>query len=152
MTAHTQDRAAWFVGAFERFENDLNGEAQTPLHRTRRQAIENFARGGIPTPRDEDWNYTNVAPYLRHDFEPANAEAAAALNAEALAPFLFEGEGARLVFVNGQPAGHTPLFNHTVPAGRVRLRLVVEGTSIERRVTLNAAPDQTISRNFTLQE
>ena len=105
MTAHTQDRAAWFVGAFERFENDLNGEAQTPLHRTRRQAIENFARGGIPTPRDEDWNYTNVAPYLRHDFEPANAEAAAALNAEALAPFLFEGEGARLVVVQGQDVG-----------------------------------------------
>ena len=108
MTANTQDPAkdpkSWFVGAFERFEDGLNGEAGTPLHQTRRQAIDRFAHGGLPTTRDEDWNYTNIAPYLRHEFEPAGPEAAAGVGPETLAPFLFEGEGARLVFVDGHYA------------------------------------------------
>jgi Fe-S cluster assembly protein SufD len=108
MPVKTQDmdKNDWYLSAFARFENSLNGEAQTPLHQKRRAALERFAMLGLPTPRDEDWNYTNVAPILRHDFEPVGSQAVADTDANAIAPYLFDGEGARLVLVDGHYAAH----------------------------------------------
>jgi Fe-S cluster assembly protein SufD len=52
------------------------------LSRLRRQALARFETSGFPSPRDEEWRYTNVTPIERRLFTaatgPANADTAAA--------------------------------------------------------------------------
>jgi Fe-S cluster assembly protein SufD len=66
----------------------------------RAEALGRFERLGFPTTDQEDWKYTNVAALARREFRPA--EAAKALDAAQVEPFLYEeARGSRLVFVNG---------------------------------------------------
>jgi Fe-S cluster assembly protein SufD len=97
---HT-DAKAWYISNFDFFESKLNGALSTPFHGTRRAAISKFAELGFPTPRHEEWKYTNVAPILSHKFklvqEPVQLDKAV------LAEFVFGGMPQNLlVFVNGQ--------------------------------------------------
>jgi Fe-S cluster assembly protein SufD len=92
-----------YLSCFKAFEQSLNGQAATPLHQLRRQAIEQFAAQGFPTSRDEEWRYTSLAPLLQHPFQPAPR--GASLAQADLAPWLFAGpESPRLVFVDGHYA------------------------------------------------
>ena len=61
----------WYQSRFADFEQTLNGEAQSPVHRLRRDAIAHFTATGFPTTRDEEWRFTNIAPLTRIDFELA---------------------------------------------------------------------------------
>ena len=56
-----------------------------------------FAELGFPTPRDEDWRFTNIAPIIELDFNAAQPDAAATLEGCVFS----EIEGPKLVFVNG---------------------------------------------------
>ena len=78
------------------------------VERVRREALDRFCDRGFPTPRDEDWKYTNVRPIERRAFrfEPAGSG-----GADGAAP----GErlrglesAVRLVFVNGRLAATQP--------------------------------------------
>lgn len=99
------------------------------LRQQRDAALARFAEVGLPTTRDEDWKYTNVAPLARREFVPSPAVPAELAERAAL-PFDFAG-GAWLVFVNGRP----------VPAlSRVRgLPAGVHADSVAAR--LDASPD-----------
>ena len=67
----------------------------------RETAFERFAQLGFPTPRQEDWKYTNLALLTRAFTEPRAAETSG-LTAEQFAPLAYEEAAAsRLVFVNG---------------------------------------------------
>lgn len=100
--AHTQNMEA-FVTGFERFEKSLNGEAETPLHGVRKQALEQFKQSGFPTTKDEEWRFTNVTPIARTPFVPALRSELIRLAAGDIKPFVFGGLNCvRLVFVNGQ--------------------------------------------------
>ncbi|HHL73297.1 MAG TPA: Fe-S cluster assembly protein SufD [Bacteroidetes bacterium] len=100
MDSEKKDIREWYQTAFADFENSLNGGASLPFHAVRKKAIARFAELGFPSTRNEDWKYTNIAPLLKHQFQPV-AEAPD-IAAESLAPFLFKGLDAdRLVFVNG---------------------------------------------------
>jgi hypothetical protein len=46
---------------------ERRGEA-APLAEVRRQAMDTFARLGIPTRKHEAWKYTNIERALRHDY------------------------------------------------------------------------------------
>ncbi len=61
----------WYQSRFADFEQNLNGEAQSPVHQLRRDAIAHFTATGFPTTRDEEWRFTNIAPLTRIDFELA---------------------------------------------------------------------------------
>ncbi|HBF20284.1 MAG TPA: Fe-S cluster assembly protein SufD [Cryomorphaceae bacterium] len=50
------------------FENELNGQAKTPIHKVRQKAFKTFEKKGFPTKRDEEWKYTNLRPILKHDY------------------------------------------------------------------------------------
>ncbi len=52
---------AQFLRAFEQGEPARSNEPPW-LKLLRREAISRFAAAGFPTPRDEEWKYTNVAP------------------------------------------------------------------------------------------
>ena len=71
----------------------------------RRAGAARFEGLRLPTPRDEDWRFTDLAPIARAELSPARAPGALALSD--IAPFLFgHAEWPRLVFANGrfQPA------------------------------------------------
>lgn len=55
---------SWFQG----LSSGLNGQAAGPLHLARKNALEKFLLVGIPTPRSEEWKYTNVTSIFSEVF------------------------------------------------------------------------------------
>ena len=51
----------------ELFKIFLKGEADLTLKQFRENAFAIFADTGFPTPKKEDWKYTNVAPVAKED-------------------------------------------------------------------------------------
>ncbi len=76
--------------------------------RVRREALERFCGRGFPTPRDEDWKYTNVRPIERRAFRlDPEAGSGAAPGADGTVPaerLTGLEAAARLLFVNGRLA------------------------------------------------
>ncbi len=87
---------------FQRLSSALPGQ-QTPwLAAARAQALERFAAGGYPTPREEAWKYTNLAPLAGKAFEPLAAlDDVSDLDIDA---YLLAPDLPRLVFVDGHYA------------------------------------------------
>lgn len=71
----------------------------TWFDRLRSTALERANSVSVPSTRDEEWRFTDLAPLTRLSFQPA-AEAAAVTEESAAAYFLPEAQ-ARLVFVDG---------------------------------------------------
>ena len=92
------------------------------VDRVRREAVHRFCERGFPTPRDEDWKYTNVRPIERRAFRLDPGEVAASgVEEEAVPPAagrLADLEPAAvLVFVNGRLVPSRSGPNGGVPAG-----------------------------------
>ena len=91
------------------------------VDRVRREALDRFCERGFPTPRDEDWKYTNVRPIERRAFrlEAVPGEGAGS-GAEGEVPSIRRLSGldsaAVLVFVNGRLVRPHP-GQDTLPAG-----------------------------------
>jgi Fe-S cluster assembly protein SufD len=88
-----------YLEKFGHFES----EASRPkwLLPIRKAGIARFGDLGLPTTRDEDWRFTNVAPIARMPFKPA-FEPAGGVSVEAIEDCAFARlPGSRLVFVNG---------------------------------------------------
>jgi Fe-S cluster assembly protein SufD len=93
---------ASYVEDFTTFSS--NGDRAEPawLRETRRAGIEKFAELGFPTPRNEDWHFTSVAPIAESVFSPLRGSSGEIEGAE-LEPFTFaQSEWPLLVFVNGR--------------------------------------------------
>lgn len=56
------------------------------------------------------------------------------------------------VWINGRPAGQTPLMRHAVPAGTIIVKLQAQGRGESRTIRLRAEPGQTVSRQINLHE
>ncbi len=77
-------------------------DAGFPLHAMRQSAFNRYQELGIPTTRDEEWRYTNVAPMQDIQFSPAPP---ATTSLEEMGDHLLkETDCHRLVFVNGHYA------------------------------------------------
>lgn len=88
-----------FVSQFAEFEKSLNGDKLSQFHKLRKSAIDEFNRLPIPTQKDEEWKYTNIAPLLKHNF---TAGEKIAVDGNRINKFLFdELEHSLMVFVNG---------------------------------------------------
>ena len=96
------DLTAKVVAAFQQYEQTLNGAAETPLHAMRRAALDQFVQLGFPTPRHEEWKYTNVAPIIRRDYRLATQPGGATIDAAFVRSVLPADLDADLmVFVDG---------------------------------------------------
>jgi Fe-S cluster assembly protein SufD len=95
MSAEAVDRS---IADFRRLAASLPGR-QPWLSALREDALRHFAEVGYPTPRDEAWRYTNLAPFLGKSFEPASGGDGAAMPLE---PYLLDPDAPRLVFVDGR--------------------------------------------------
>jgi Fe-S cluster assembly protein SufD len=72
------------------------------LEEIRSEAARRFAERGFPTPREEEWRFTNVAPIAKLNFAPAE-DAGRGLDDELRAELERLGWGGlRLVFVDGR--------------------------------------------------
>lgn len=68
----------------------------------RANANAQFTGLGLPTTRDEDWRFTNVAPLKKFSFQPVAKPGRHAITAEDLKQFPFSSfGGCKLVFVDG---------------------------------------------------
>lgn len=94
------DLKEMLIADFKRREQAMNGEAKTPFHQTRRQALARFEELGFPTPKHEEWKYSNVKNLLKtgYGFEGKHSVSAATIE-EIKIPNL---EGNVLYFVNGK--------------------------------------------------
>ncbi len=101
MTAVSEEKDAYRAG-FERFALSPAAASEPAWLRERRTAaFARFVEAGFPTPRDEAWRHTPVAPLTRTRFEPADPDARPADDVLALLPR--DGGGrARIVLVNGR--------------------------------------------------
>ena len=85
------------VGSFKAAEPD------TALYTQREKAFEQFKEKGFPTIKDEDWRFTNIAPYLRDGYAlQASGAPSAEVISTLLAETAIEGWDAyRVVLING---------------------------------------------------
>ncbi|MGH9895678.1 MAG: SufB/SufD family protein, partial [bacterium] len=87
---------------FEQFEKGLADNGRSWALPIRRAAISRFVEMGFPTPRHEEWKYTNVAPIAEIPFRLGEYRQNG-LKSELLANLPFGSlTGHRLVFVNGR--------------------------------------------------
>jgi Fe-S cluster assembly protein SufD len=73
------------------------------LTSARQAALARFSETGLPTVKDEDWRFTNLAPIASLSFDPVPRSTRRGIAKETLARLPFNGlDGSRLVFVNGR--------------------------------------------------
>lgn len=93
------DLKAQLIADFKDAEGKMNGEAKSPIHLVRQQALQTFDQLGFPTIKHEEWKYSNVKNLVNESFTfnaPSNFSAA---DVEQMAiPNL---DGNILYFVNG---------------------------------------------------
>jgi Fe-S cluster assembly protein SufD len=108
--------------------DELPGGAR--LRGIRQAAIERFSRLGFPTTHQEEWKYTNLAPFLKTPYEAAPASSGGAVP-------LQRGPGRlRLTFVNGRFA---PELSRLPSTPGLRLASFGNGGEFEERAGSCAA-------------
>ncbi len=88
-----------FVADWTALDGQLNGAQPGFVKALRRAGIERFQALGFPTPRQEAWRLTNVAPIAGTAFHRP-AAAPAGIGPEDIRPYVYDG-CARLVFLDG---------------------------------------------------
>lgn len=101
------------LSSFIVFENELNGQADTPIHEIRREALKTFEELGFPTKRHEEWKYTNLKPILKHDFKVFPKTEKAIEFKDVKRYFLNEVDTYKIVFVNGVYSSWLSETTHT---------------------------------------
>jgi Fe-S cluster assembly protein SufD len=96
----TRPGVAHFVDQFSRYAETLPGRGISWLSQLRRDAIERFVAGGLPTTRDEDWKYTSLRAVESRRFEAA-AVPPSSVNVSALAGVALP-DAHLMVFVDGR--------------------------------------------------
>ena len=103
--------------AFRTLEKREASKIPPELVSLRQAAFSRFTELGFPTPREEEWKYTNVSPLLKNQFKFAIDQPVNGLSAEEIHSFRLSGlAGAQLVFVNGL---YSSKLSHTgeLPSG-----------------------------------
>lgn len=83
------------------FENELNGQSNSPIHKIRQAAFKVFEEKGFPTKRDEEWKYTNLKPILKYDYRLFHKDENTLDFKEVKRFFLSDADSYKLVFVDG---------------------------------------------------
>jgi Fe-S cluster assembly protein SufD len=105
-----------FLAVFDELARQNAAQRATWLTPVREEAIARFAELGFPTPRHEDWRFTNVAPLAKTTFVPAERPAQPITLIDLVPYGLGAFAGHRLVFVNGYYAAALSRIGE-LPAG-----------------------------------
>ena len=103
-SAQYDQTAGQYISDFELLKPQLPGKDLPWLHTVRQTGLEAFSRLGFPTPKQENWKYTNLKPITKHSFQQS-FKTCVGLDIDDLGEAALPGLDAyRLVFVNGQYA------------------------------------------------
>ena len=58
----------------EQFSEFIKGESNDAVRRLREDAFASFTASGFPTPKNEDWKYTNVASLVSGQWPVASGQ------------------------------------------------------------------------------
>ena len=104
----------------------------------RKAGLARYTELGLPTLRDEDWRFTNVAPIAKLPFKPVIEPAIDGVTAGALKQLAFaELPGTKLVFVNGHYAAalsHTAKLPTGIKVSNLAAALASEPTLLEKHL------------------
>jgi len=104
MSITLREKDNGYADGFSKFLKDASVNETGWLRSVREEGIAKFSELGFPTPRDEDWRFTNVAPIARAEFELAR-NGHVTPSAGDIRKFMFEGKASgTLVFINGRYA------------------------------------------------
>ena len=127
---------------FEAFAANGGREGPSWLPGMRRAAMDQFVRVGFPTPRDEEWRFTPVAPIAQAEFSPA---APTRVASAVLTPYRFgHAEWPQLVFVNGKFApehSKIPALPSGVRVASLAAALADDPRVVEAHLSRYARPD-----------
>ena len=93
-----------YLAEFSAKRNELPGHGIEWLDRSRERALEAFASAGFPTPRNEAWKYTRVAPIEKRSFVLARANGFDLARRDVEQHLLGRSDCEQLVFVDGHYA------------------------------------------------
>jgi Fe-S cluster assembly protein SufD len=142
MVVATEQSAGHFLDQFSGLKDHFKAEP-TWLRARREFAFERFSRLGIPSTRDEEYKYINLAPIARTDFQVARP-GKTILSPERLETLSLGLAGARLVFVDGHYRGDLSRVDSRLSGLRVQnlaSALKEYGDSLESRLTRLANPE-----------
>lgn len=92
----------WYTDAFKAFEDRLNGQTSSEIHKLRKKSLRSFQELGYPTTKHEEWRYTNISSLIDNNFEISEPYLSGELSQKDIEKFQFHGLESRcLVFVNG---------------------------------------------------
>lgn len=69
--------AAHYLEQYQTLADSLPGQRLPWLNDLRKEALAKFSAGGFPSPREEEWKYTNVSPIEKKRFKPLLGQVAA---------------------------------------------------------------------------
>jgi Fe-S cluster assembly protein SufD len=114
------------------------------LEPLRRAAASRFAAVGFPTPRDEEWRFTPIAPVAQRAWRAGPTDPAG-VPAELLAPFIFgHPEWSTLVFVDGvysRALSRVSVLPPGVQVGSLAEALRGDGALLRAHLTRHAPVD-----------
>ena len=114
-----------YLDSFAQLQEEVEGKQPPWLQQIRQAAISRFSELGFPTPRQEEWKYTEVAPIRRTAFKPAAYERNG-LTSERLNELSFGNlRCPRLVFVNGHYSAELSSLNGLPKSVQVQSLAVV---------------------------
>jgi Fe-S cluster assembly protein SufD len=88
-----------FSAQFAAIQKNLNGKGESPFNKVRSDAMTHFERQGFPTPKHEEWKYSNLKKALKIDY---NFHVQSSLSEEEIKSVpLSNLHGHVLYFVNG---------------------------------------------------
>lgn len=111
----------------EEFKKMIAGEKDPEARKLRQEAFTYFAANGFPTPKHEDWKYTNVGPLLNADFGIQNSESKGFTDLSLIEKFNFRRNG------------FTAL---NLAFGEFRLVRIPKETSVPEPIEINFATDE----------
>ncbi|HXG48056.1 MAG TPA: Fe-S cluster assembly protein SufD [Methylomirabilota bacterium] len=134
-----------YSAVFEPFEKDVSPNTPPWLRALRSAGIAHFSELGFPTPEDEEWRFTNMAPLATFPFRPVTRALQNGVAAREIEPFTFGGLAAdRLVFINGHYApelssrvAHSP----GVKVSPLVAAIHTDGPALERHLGRHARLD-----------
>ncbi len=121
-----------FISHFDILESGLDDADSHPIHKVRKEALDNFKYLGFPGKRDEEWRFTDISPILENDFKPLLYPEITKISKDDIDQLTFKDESVlRLVFVDG-------FFSETLSDKRVSKKDVII-TNIKRLLSQDAA-------------
>lgn len=105
MSNKVKEYTNWYETKFQKFENSLNGQSNSIIHKIRKTAMVQFLEAGFPTTKNEDWKYTNIESIVNTNFNLELKENQ--LNKSDIEKFFIkELDCYKLVFINGHFENH----------------------------------------------